>query len=233
MRIRWITMTAISGMALVGCWQAGATAPEGLEDPIDRQSYGMGALIGSQLSQDITGVETGAFVKGLTDAMEGRELALDVPQLAAAVTEYEASRQAAFEEQMKAVADANAASGQTFRDAFANQDGVITLASGLQYQVIAEGEGETPASDATVQVHYRGSLIDGTEFDSSYAQGEPARFPLARVIPGFSEALSRMSVGSKWKIVVPPELAYGEQGAGEFIAPNSTLVFEVELIEIG
>jgi len=233
MRIRWITMTAISGMVLAGCWQAGATAPEGLEDPIAQQSYGMGALVGSQLSQDITGVETAAFVKGLTDAMEGRELALDVPQLAAAISDYEARQQAAFEQQMQAVAQENAASGQTFRNSFATEEGVTTLASGLQYKVLKQGDGENPAPDATVQVHYRGSLIDGTEFDSSYAQGEPVRFPLARVIPGFSEALSRMSVGAKWKIVVPPELAYGEQGVGTHIAPNSTLVFEVELIEVG
>ena len=233
MRIRWITMTAISGMALAGCWQAGASAPDGIEDPIARQSYGMGALIGSQLSQEITGIETEAFVKGLTDAMEGRELALDVPQLTAAIAEYEASQKAAFNEQMQVLAEENAASGKSFRDAFAAEDGVTTLASGLQYKVLKQGDGENPAPDATVRVHYRGSLIDGTEFDSSYTQGEPASFPLARVIPGFSEALSRMNVGSKWKIVVPPELAYGEQGAGQHIAPNATLVFEVELLEIG
>ncbi|HJO24583.1 MAG: FKBP-type peptidyl-prolyl cis-trans isomerase [Myxococcota bacterium] len=233
MRTRWITMTAISGMALAGCWQAGASAPEGLEEPIARQSYGMGALVGSQLSQDITGVDRAAFVRGLSDAMEGRELALDAPELTAAVADYEAGRQAAFEEQIQAVAEENANSGKAFRDAFATEDGVTTLASGLQYRVLKEGEGENPAPDATVRVHYRGSLIDGTEFDSSYAQGEPVQFPLARVIPGFSEALSRMSVGSKWKVVVPPELAYGEQGAGPHIEPNSTLVFEIELIEVG
>ena len=232
MRIRWITTTAIAGMAMAGCWQADASGPEGLEDPIARQSYGMGALVGSQLSQDITGVETSAFVKGLSDAMEGRDLALDIPQLAAAVSDYEAGRQAAFEAQIQALSQENATSGKTFREAFAAEEGVTTLASGLQYKVLKQGDGENPAPDATVSVHYRGSLIDGTEFDSSYAQGEPVRIPLARVIPGFSEALSRMSVGSKWKVVVPPELAYGEQGAGPQIAPNSTLVFELELIEV-
>lgn len=232
MRNRWITMTAAGGLVLAAFWQAGASGPEGLEDPLTRESYGMGALIGGHLRGDVIDVDPAAFLEGLGDAMQGRELSLAPEQIVEAVSSYEARRVAAFEEGIRKLASENASAGEAFRTAFAEEEGVTTLASGLQFKVLESGEGKIPGADATVRVHYRGNLIDGTEFDSSYGLDEPARFALAGVIPGFSEALRQMSVGSKWKVVVPPELAYGEQGMGGRIEPNTTLVFELELIEI-
>ena len=232
MRNRWITMTAASGLVLAAFWQAGVSNSEGLEGPLIRESYGMGALIGGQLRTDIRDVDAAAFLQGLGDALEGRELSLAPEEVAEAVAGYEARRTAAFEAQVRTVASENASAGEAFRGAFAEEEGVTTLESGLQFKVLEVGEGDVPGAQATVRVHYRGSLIDGTEIDSSYDLGEPARFSLARAIPGFSEALSQMPVGSKWKVVVPPELAYGERGMGARIEPNATLVFELELIEI-
>jgi len=232
MRNRWITVTAASGMVLAAFWQAGASGAKALEDSLVRESYGMGALIGGQLRGDVSDVDPTAFLEGLGDALEGRELALAPEEIAQVVADYEARRVAAFQQEIRQLASENAQAGEAFRAAFAEEDGVTTLESGLQFKVLAAGDGDVPKADATVRVHYRGSLIDGTEFDSSYGWGEPAKFPLARVIPGFGEALSQMPVGSKWKVVVPPELAYGEQGMGERIEPNATLVFELELIEI-
>ena len=232
MRNRWILTTAASGLVLAGYWHASASGPEGFEDPVVRESYGMGAMIGDRLRSDVTDVDPAAFLKGLGDAMEARELSLTPEQISEAVTGYEERRVAAFEARLRSLAKKNADEGAAFRATFGEKEGVTTLPSGLQYKVLAQGKGEVPDGEATVRVHYRGHLIDGTEFDSSYELGEPARFSLHRVIPGFSEALSQMPEGSTWKVVVPPELAYGEQGAGPRIEPNSTLVFELELIEV-
>jgi FKBP-type peptidyl-prolyl cis-trans isomerase FklB len=127
---------------------------------------------------------------------------------------------------------ANKAAGQAFLDANKSKPGVMTLTNGLQYKVIAEGSGESPGLNDTALVNYRGTLIDGTEFDSSAKAGKPVPFELKGIIPGFKEALQLMTVGSKWQIVVPSNLAYGERGAGNVIGPNSTLIFEIELVGI-
>ena len=122
--------------------------------------------------------------------------------------------------------------GEAFLAQNAERDGVVTLPSGLQYEVLAQGDGATPRRRSTVVVHYSGTLIDGTPFDSSYSRGEPSRFPVNRVIPGWTEALRRMRVGDKWRLFVPADLAYGDQGAGPLIGPGSALIFEVELLEV-
>ena len=129
-------------------------------------------------------------------------------------------------------ADSNRAAGQAFLAENAQREGVVTLPSGLQYEVIEEGDGATPRRRSTVVVHYSGTLIDGTPFDSSLQRGEPARFPVNRVIPGWTEALRLMQVGDKWRLFIPADLAYGDQGVGPIIAPGSTLIFEVELLEV-
>ena len=128
--------------------------------------------------------------------------------------------------------DSNRAAGEAFLAQNAQREGVVTLPSGLQYEVIEEGDGATPGRRSTVVVHYSGTLIDGTPFDSSIARGEPARFPVNRVIPGWTEALRLMRVGDKWRLFIPADLAYGDRGVGPVIAPGSTLVFEVELLEV-
>ena len=129
-------------------------------------------------------------------------------------------------------AEANRQKGEAFLVENQKKEGVITLPSGLQYKVIEEGTGESPKPNDTVVTHYRGTLIDGKEFDSSYRRGEPASFPVNRVIAGWTEALQLMKVGAKWQLFIPPELAYGERGAGRAIGPNAALIFEIELVEI-
>lgn len=129
-------------------------------------------------------------------------------------------------------ADSNRAAGAAFLAENAQREGVVTLPSGLQYEVIEEGDGATPGRRSTVVVHYSGTLIDGTPFDSSLQRGEPARFPVNRVIPGWTEALRLMQVGDKWRLFIPADLAYGDRGVGPVIAPGSTLIFEVELLEV-
>ena len=124
------------------------------------------------------------------------------------------------------------AEGEAFLAENAQHEGVVTLPSGLQYEVLTEGDGATPRRRSNVVVHYSGTLVDGTPFDSSLARGEPARFPVNRVIPGWTEALQRMRVGDKWRLFIPADLAYGDQGAAPLIAPGSTLIFEVELLEV-
>lgn len=126
----------------------------------------------------------------------------------------------------------NRTEGEAFLAKNAEREWVVSLPSGLQYEVLAEGDGATPGRRSTVVVHYRGTLIDGTEFDSSHARGEPARFRVDQVIPGWTEALQRMQVGDTWKLFIPADLAYGDRGAGPLIAPGSTLIFEVELLEV-
>ena len=129
-------------------------------------------------------------------------------------------------------ADSNRAAGEAFLAENAQRESVVTLPSGLQYEVIEEGDGATPGHRSTVVVHYSGTLIDGTPFDSSLQRGEPARFPVNRVIPGWTEALRLMRVGDKWRLFIPADLAYGDRGVGPVIAPGSTLIFEVELLEV-
>lgn len=130
------------------------------------------------------------------------------------------------------IADRNLAAGEAFLEENERSEGVVTTASGLQYLVLHEGDGPRPKASDSVTVHYRGTLIDGMEFDSSYQRDEPASFPLQGVIPGWSEALQLMRVGSRYRLFIPPHLAYGERGAGLMIGPNATLIFEVELLEI-
>ena len=136
-----------------------------------------------------------------------------------------------FEAEAQGVTD-NRAEGEAFLAENAQREGVVTLPSGLQYEVLEEGDGATPRRRSTVVVHYSGTLIDGTPFDSSYSRGEPAKFPVNRVIPGWTEALQLMQVGDKWRLFIPADLAYGDRGAGPVIGPGSTLIFEVELLEV-
>jgi FKBP-type peptidyl-prolyl cis-trans isomerase FklB len=133
---------------------------------------------------------------------------------------------------MKVEADKNRTAGDAFLAENARKPGVVTLPSGLQYRVITEGKGKTPIASSTVRTHYRGRLLDGTEFDSSYKHGQPAQFAVNGVMPGWSQALQMMKEGSKWELFVPASLGYGEAGAGGVIPPNATLIFEVELIEV-
>lgn len=192
-------------------------------------SYGIGRQIGDQVaSNPFEGLDANAVAQGVVDALEGKEMAVAVEDLRTAFGVINERMQAAQAERAKEAS----AEGQKFLDENAQREGVTVTESGLQYEVITEGSGEKPTAASTVKTHYHGTLIDGTVFDSSYDRGEPVEFPVGGVIKGWTEALQMMSVGSKWRLAIPYELAYGEQGAGGAIGPFQTLVFDVELLEI-
>jgi FKBP-type peptidyl-prolyl cis-trans isomerase len=172
-------------------------------------------------------------VKGIQDALSGTKPLMTPDEMKKTLMDLKKRIVTAQREERKAAAQDNLAQGKTFLEENAKKEGVKTLASGLQYKVITQGSGATPEATDTVLVHYRGTLIDGTEFDSSYSRGKPATFRADRVIRGWAEALQMMKEGAKWQLFIPPELGYGTGGAGSKIGPNSTLVFEVELISVG
>jgi len=232
MRTTAIAMVASSALVMAAYFQAGASDTGSFQSAEARESYAMGALIGQQMGQDVPELEVGSFIEGLGAALRGQDIQLSEAEIVEAVTSFEQRQMERARQKLAELSERNGAEGSVYRAEFASESDVVTLASGVQYKVIEAGEGEQPESDSTVVVHYRGSLIDGTEFDSSYARDEPAQFPVSRVIPGWSQVLQEMNVGAKWKVVVPPELAYGERGAGALIQPNATLVFDIELIEI-
>lgn len=193
-----------------------------------KASYGIGLQMGQQVSGAFPGVTIDAVIAGIQDAFAGNESQISNEDLNTAFQEI----QKIVEAENAAKAKEFAAEGEAFLTENAKRDEVTVLDSGLQYEVITEGSGETPTADSTVRTHYAGTLVNGQEFDSSYKRGEPAEFPVGGVIKGWTEALQKMPVGSKWKLYVPHELAYGEQGAGGVIGPYQALVFELELLDI-
>lgn len=193
-----------------------------------RVSYGIGRQMGEQLRQNPPpGTDIEAVAAGLRDAFAGAQSAVSQEALVASFAIVREQMEAAEAEKAKASAQA----GKDFLLENTKKDGVVVLESGLQYEVLSAGEGEQPVRESTVRTHYHGTLIDGTVFDSSYERGQPAEFPVSGVIAGWTEALQLMGVGSKWRLYVPSELAYGGQAVGS-IPPHSTLVFDVELLAI-
>jgi len=192
-------------------------------------SYGIGLQMGEQLkAQPFEGLDISAVAGGIADAFAGAESQVSQQDLQEAFQTISARMQATAAEQAKVLG----AAGAEFLATNAAKEGVTVTESGLQFEVLAMGEGEKPSAESTVSVHYHGSLIDGTVFDSSVERGQPAEFPVGGVIAGWTEALQLMPVGSKFKLAIPSDLAYGERGAGAAIGPHSTLVFEVELLAI-
>ena len=205
----------------------------GLATEEQQISYIIGTSVGQNMKEDQLDIDMDAFVRGLSDVLEDRELAMSEEQMMVTMQAFQQKMMAEQQQQMAAAAEQNAAVGAQFLAQNAERDGVTTTESGLQYEVLEAGEGDRPAAEDTVTVHYTGSLIDGTVFDSSVERGQPAQFNVGQVIPGWTEALQLMPVGSKWRVFIPSDLAYGAQGAGGgAIGPNETLVFEVELIEV-
>jgi FKBP-type peptidyl-prolyl cis-trans isomerase FklB len=193
-----------------------------------RVSYGIGRQLGDQLRDNPPpGVSLDAILVGITDAFTNKASRVDQEEMNASFKVIRDVMQARAAQQ----AEAAASEGLAFLSENAKRDGITVLASGLQYEVLTAGEGAKPALENTIRAHYHGTLSDGTVFDSSYDRGEPAEFPISGVIPGWTEALQLMGTGSKWRLYIPSELAYGEQGVGS-IPPHSALVFDVELLEI-
>jgi FKBP-type peptidyl-prolyl cis-trans isomerase FklB len=203
-----------------------------LKDKKDRLSYAIGLDVGNALKRQSVDVNTDIFMQGVKDALSGGKKLLtdeEVRETMTAFTKELAAKQAG---ERKALAEKNKKEGEEFLAANKQKEGVKTLPDGLQYKVIIEGKGKTPQATDTVTVNYKGTFIDGKEFDSSYKRGQPATFPVKGVIPGWTEALQMMKEGSKWELFIPPGLAYGERGAGAVIGPDQTLLFEVELLSI-
>ncbi len=196
---------------------------------MNKTSYAIGLSFGQHLSQSgIKGLDYAAFARGVEAICEGKQPEVDFAEAQQLLNEYFGKLQAEKEAASAGLREA----GETFLAENAKRPEVTTLASGLQYEIITKGEGVIPTADKTVKVHYHGTLIDGTVFDSSVSRGEPATFGVTQVIQGWVEALQLMPVGSKWKLFIPFNLAYGEQGAGQMIAPYAALIFEVELLDI-
>jgi FKBP-type peptidyl-prolyl cis-trans isomerase len=205
-----------------------------LETEDAKFSYAIGLEIGSSLEQiaDKTSVDVDILARGIKDQLSGAEPLLDQEEAATVKQTVMNRMQAEVQEERQGAALENASEEEAFLDTNAKREGVITTESGLQYEILEEGQGEKPESTDRVTVHYRGTLLDGTVFDSSYDRGSPATFGVNQVIPGWTEALQLMSIGSKYKLYIPSKLAYGSRGAGQTIGPNACLIFEVELIEI-
>lgn len=210
----------------------GAAGKLELKSLTDRVSYMLGADIGNSLRTSKTEINPDVVNRGLADSYLGKPLLLTEAEIAKVKEEFTQKLQQDYAARTKEAADKNKAEGAAFLADNKKKPGVVTTASGLQYQVLSEGKGPKPGPDAQVKVHYRGTLLNGTEFDSSYKRGEPVTLKLSAVIPGWTEALKLMKVGGKYKLFVPSDLAYGEREVGQEIGPNSTLIFEVELLGI-
>jgi len=207
-------------------------APLTLTTPKDKASYAIGMNIGKGMHQQSVDVDTAILLRGLKDGLAGGKTLMTDQEAQAALMALQTEVRKKQEEAAKAQGEVNKKQGDAFLAANKAKEGVVTLPSGLQYKILQEGSGPKPTATDTVVCNYRGTLLNGKEFDSSYKRGQPATFPVGQVIKGWTEALQLMPVGSKWQLVLPPNLAYGERSAGPDITPNSTLVFEVELMSI-
>ena len=196
---------------------------------MDKTSYAVGLSFGQHLAQSkIKGLDYQSFAKGVEAMCEGKQPEIDLKEAQELLNKFFAK----LEEESKAQFAQVREAGEKFLAENAKRANVVTLPSGLQYEIITEAIGQKPVATDKVKVHYHGTLIDGTVFDSSVRRGEPATFGVTQVIQGWVEALQLMPVGSKWKLYIPYDLAYGEHGAGQMIAPFSALIFEVELLDI-
>ena len=209
-----------------------AVQAETLETEQQKLSYSLGLILGERIQADVEDLDIEAFSQGVEAVFSGEDPALDQQQVAEVMQAFQARKMEEQRQAMAQLAEDNSAKGAAYMKENGARDGVVTTESGLQYEELEPGKGTSPTASDTVKVHYRGQLIDGTEFDSSYARNEPVSFPLDGVIPGWTEGLQLMKEGGKSRLVIPAELAYGPGGMGNAIGPNETLVFEVELLEV-
>jgi FKBP-type peptidyl-prolyl cis-trans isomerase FklB len=203
-----------------------------LKDQNDKVSYSIGVNIGNNLKRQSIDVNTDALTQGIKDALSGSKALMTEKEVNDTLKNFQQEMKAKQIEHLKELGEKNKKEGDAFLAENKKKEGIITLPSGLQYKVIKEGTGETPKITDTVTVNYRGTLINGTEFDSSYKREQPATFPVNGVIAGWTEALQLMKVGSKWQLFIPPNLAYGERAFRRDIGPNATLIFDIELLAI-
>ena len=198
----------------------------------DKISYALGMNVGTNLHKQAVEVDPAALLQGLKDGLAGNKPLLSEEEARTLLTQLQEDLRKQQAEKAQQMGAANKPEGEAFLAANKTKEGVITLPSGLQYKILKAGTGTKPTASDSVVCNYRGTLINGTEFDSSYKRGQPATFPVSGVIKGWTEALQLMPVGSKWQLFIPAQLAYGERGAGADIAPNATLIFEIDLLSI-
>jgi FKBP-type peptidyl-prolyl cis-trans isomerase FklB len=225
---KWIAILGTCLLAVAAC----AAEPPALTTQKEKVSYGIGIEIGKDFRRQGIEVDSDALLKGLKDGLAGQKPLIGEEDLRKILMEFQAELKQKQMQAAKSAAGDNKKEGDAFLAENKKKEGVVTLASGLQYKILKAGAGKKPTAADTVECHYRGTLINGTEFDSSYRRGEPASFQVGGVIPGWTEALQLMPVGSKWQLFIPSQLAYGPRGAGREIGPNATLIFEVELLGI-
>jgi len=215
-------------IALLGLSAATVAGEIKLDTDQQKVSYVLGYQAGAQMKQQNMNVDFETLTKAIKDGLDGVSPRLTGEQAAAVMQKFQAEQKA---QQAKA-GENNAKAGVAFLAENKTKPGVVVLENGLQYKIVTEGTGNKPKATDSVSVHYRGTLINGKEFDSSYSRGEPTSFPVNRVIPGWTQILQLMKEGAKWQVFIPSELAYGERGAGGDIGPDSTLVFDIELIKV-
>lgn len=203
-------------------------AETGLTTDKQKLSYALGVYFSKSIAGQTQNIDNAAFLQAIEDVLGDKQLKLTTEEMKTVLSDY----QNKLKQERTARADDNLNSGEKFLEENGKKEDVVELDSGLQYKVIKKGTGEKPQSDSNVKVHYHGTLINGEVFDSSYERGEPVDLTVNQVIKGWQEALTKMPVGSKWKVYIPSELAYGERGAGDVIGPNETLIFDIELLAI-
>jgi FKBP-type peptidyl-prolyl cis-trans isomerase FklB len=211
---------------------AKGSAPLVLKTDKDKTSYAVGLNVGKSLQRDSIDVNPNIVARGIKDALAGGKTLMTDDEVKAAMIALKAEAQKKQEAKMAQAGEANKKEGDAFLAANKTKEGVITLPSGLQYKILTAGTGPKPVATDTVECNYKGTLVDGTEFDSSAKHGGPSKFPVTGVIKGWTEALQLMPVGSKWKLFIPADLAYGPQARGGVIGPNATLIFDIELLSI-
>lgn len=225
----------LTTLALLGLFTSSAIAAD-QSSPFttekDKISYSIGLDIGRNFTKQGIDFDTQAFIAGLEDGRQNKISRMTEQEVRDTLTTLQNKLIKQQQENMKTLSESNLKEGNAFLEKNKTAPGVKTLNSGLQYRVLTDGKGTPPTAKDIVKTHYRGTLINGTEFDSSYARGQPVEFPVEGVIKGWTEALQLMKPGSKWQVFVPAHLAYGEQGAGNVIGPNSTLIFEIELLSV-
>jgi FKBP-type peptidyl-prolyl cis-trans isomerase len=230
--MRFPTPVALLGATLIltACGGTGSGNAK-LDTDDQKASYGIGLDMGRSLEPAKARLDMPAFLKGVEDALAGADPALDEEVLQASLQSFTQSIMEAQQQERQALAETNRAEGDAFLLENGAKEGVVTTGSGLQYEVLRQGDGPRPTAEQQVRIHYKGTLVGGKEFDSSYGR-EPVVFPVGSVIPGFSEALQLMAVGSHYRVFIPGQLGYGASGAGPDIGPDATLIFEIELLEI-
>lgn len=233
MKLKSLSVMTLLALSTLGASVNAADTATQLSTEKEKISYSIGLDIGKNFTKQGIDLDTHMFLSGLEDGRQNKTTTrMTDSEIRETLTSLQTKLIKQQQDTMKKQAEINLQEGHAFLEKNKSAPGVKTLKSGLQYRVMTEGKGASPSAKDTVKTHYKGTLINGSEFDSSYGRGQPVEFPVEGVIKGWTEALQLMKPGSKWEIFVPPHLGYGEQGAGNVIGPNSTLIFEIELLSV-